>query len=361
MYRGWHGAVGDYAEITIQLRSLTGHLSYAQMLIKKAPNAGLSSEDRSKWEQCVTGCTPVVEQLNQIITKYKGLQSGAQSRKKNWDRLRLGNKDLNDLNRRLVQRSLEMSRLLELMSLAILQRMEPQLQEVLGLVRELPEIKQTLAEVLDTSNALKVKGSKPNAKSSAPKNDSKRVSKKENSRASQSEKPRSKQSPRGTAGKNSTHEQPDKTKQYPYPKGKPANVKKEVSAKDTKPVEGVKMDESRPDNSAGGDAHKESRTKEKSVDEASAKATSEPVKTSKKRQKSEEDPDGKPKVIKDVSKTITKAGSTSPQNNKKSMLNGKQDQSTTKPTGKKHVKKPTKRPTKKPVQIANKKTKEVVQ
>lgn len=141
------------------------HLEYAEkQLISKQSYCKLKKQDIKRWKECIGGCTGVVDELGNIVKKYKSLESGnKQKLKKNFDRIRLGNKNLDGLRSTLMLRSMEMSRLLQIIAVAALTCMAKQLDEIKEYAQEIPNISKAVQQ-------LEVHIKKKEANSKKPKN-----------------------------------------------------------------------------------------------------------------------------------------------------------------------------------------------
>lgn len=101
-YTGWKDACGSYAHITDDLFALRTLLTRIQTEVD-APHSLFSAnkDDLQSWEPLSRSCHGVVTELAGIVSKYRSLST---NRAKNWDRIRLGNKNLDGLNTRLLKR-----------------------------------------------------------------------------------------------------------------------------------------------------------------------------------------------------------------------------------------------------------------
>ena len=99
-YRSWKNACGEYSEITGELNSLTIVLRRIQAEAELSGSLlNRKDEDHSDLVRITRNCRPVVVKLRDIVEKYEGL---GKSRWRNWDRLRLGNRNLADLRGKLM-------------------------------------------------------------------------------------------------------------------------------------------------------------------------------------------------------------------------------------------------------------------
>lgn len=144
-YEGWKDACGQHTDITASLHALTGHLSRGKKYFDKANISSFDTkEDLEQWKLLLASCTRVVSALNNIITKYEPVKS----RRSNWHRLRLGWKNLGDLERKLNQRTTDIAAFFSITAAGALGRIEPQLEELVGNV---PEIKATIQKLAQYS------------------------------------------------------------------------------------------------------------------------------------------------------------------------------------------------------------------
>lgn len=99
-YASWKHACGTYATITHNLNALCTLLvridAEVQSPVSLISNNG---NDLQHWESLSESCYDVVTELADILNKYRSLST---SRAKNWERIRLGNKDIAGLNSRLL-------------------------------------------------------------------------------------------------------------------------------------------------------------------------------------------------------------------------------------------------------------------
>ena len=122
VYRGWNDACGEYAVITKELKNLETILLRIEREVR-SPASLLHhhSDDNAQLQEITANCTQVVHRLDQVVSKYRSLGT---SRKGNWDRLRLGNKDLNDLRNKLKAQTLALNTYLTMLGISSLGRVE---------------------------------------------------------------------------------------------------------------------------------------------------------------------------------------------------------------------------------------------
>lgn len=124
-YQGWKKACGEYSDITYALDGLLNVLERIQIEATKAGsilcrNAG----DQKDLKDILAGCEATVSELDGIVNKYKSLGELGRSREKNWDRLRFGVKNLDDLRAKLTQHMSTIGAYLDIVGLGALTRIE---------------------------------------------------------------------------------------------------------------------------------------------------------------------------------------------------------------------------------------------
>jgi hypothetical protein len=127
-YRGWKNACGEYSEVTGSLDSLLIVLERIENEASK-PNSVLlrTANDRQDLKDILSNSEPTVRELHAIVIRYKSL--GA-SREKNWDRLRLGVKNLDPLRVKLTQHITAITAYLDAVGLGALGRIERDLNAI---------------------------------------------------------------------------------------------------------------------------------------------------------------------------------------------------------------------------------------
>ena len=121
-YNGWKNACGKYSDIT-------GNLAVLQTLLirteaeAQAPNSLISrnAEDFGGWKTLYKSCHTLVVELEEVLDKYKSLGT---NRRKNWDRIRLGNRNLDDLSKRLVGKTASLSAYISVLGISSQGRVE---------------------------------------------------------------------------------------------------------------------------------------------------------------------------------------------------------------------------------------------
>jgi hypothetical protein len=106
-YNEWKKTCGEYANVTGSLEALEKLLARIEAEAL-APNSIFtkSSEDLWGWKTVLTDCRSVVNKLETIISNDKNLGT---SRRRNWDRLRKAFKNLDDVNRDLIEKTTSIS------------------------------------------------------------------------------------------------------------------------------------------------------------------------------------------------------------------------------------------------------------
>ncbi|KAK5120818.1 hypothetical protein LTR85_005885 [Meristemomyces frigidus] len=106
-YHGWRDACGEYTDVTGTLNSLRVVLERVDTHFKKRETiSALDSSDKQPdhehedLHQILDACKGAVAEFNGVVARYSSLSS---SRSRNWERIRLGNKDLSKLRAKLNQ------------------------------------------------------------------------------------------------------------------------------------------------------------------------------------------------------------------------------------------------------------------
>ncbi|KAI9783533.1 MAG: hypothetical protein M1839_003703 [Geoglossum umbratile] len=121
-YNGWKKACGEYA-------SITGDLAVLQTLLMRvkaeaeAPNSLFSRnpDDLKGWKTLYKSCRSLVAELEEILNKYKSLGT---NRRRTWDRIRMGNKNLDSLSRQLVKQTAGISAFVSVLGMSSQGRVE---------------------------------------------------------------------------------------------------------------------------------------------------------------------------------------------------------------------------------------------
>ena len=127
-YRGWRNACGEYSEITGSLDSLlivVGRIEdearKPNSVLLRTPNDGYDLRD------ILSNSESTVRELHAIVVRFKSLGS---SREKNWDKLRLGVKNLDPLRTKLTQNIGAITAYLNTVGLGSLGRIERDLNAI---------------------------------------------------------------------------------------------------------------------------------------------------------------------------------------------------------------------------------------
>lgn len=134
-YRSWKDACGEHSEITSELNSLAILLRRVEAEAK-LPGSLLNRKhgEYNNLVKITRNCGSVVVQLRDIVEKYEGL---GKSRWRNWDRLRLGNKNLGELRGKLTLHTSSLSTYLNTLGVSGIGRVEKRLDE-------LPEMRKAI-------------------------------------------------------------------------------------------------------------------------------------------------------------------------------------------------------------------------
>ncbi|OCL10390.1 hypothetical protein AOQ84DRAFT_278275, partial [Glonium stellatum] len=121
-YNNWKNACGEYANITDDLAVLKTLLKWVETEALR-PNSFLAHnpEDFGDWETLSKSCRSLAHELQEILDKYKSLGT---NRRRNWDRIRLGNHDLDGLSKRLVERMASLSAYVSMVGMSSQARVE---------------------------------------------------------------------------------------------------------------------------------------------------------------------------------------------------------------------------------------------
>ena len=99
VYTAYKDAPDDYRHISTEVKSL-------QIIINKASRhfegSTLSSDSRQEGQEVLKGCQEVLEDLNSLIEKYRGLSSANLNTSQILKRIKLGTEDIATLRVRLI-------------------------------------------------------------------------------------------------------------------------------------------------------------------------------------------------------------------------------------------------------------------
>jgi len=121
-YNGWKKACGKYSDITSNLAVLQTLLMRIEAEAQ-APNSLIArnTEDFGGWKTLYESCYTLVVELEEVLDKYKSLGT---NRLKNWDRIRLGNRNLDGLSKRLVGKTTSLSAYISVLGISSQARVE---------------------------------------------------------------------------------------------------------------------------------------------------------------------------------------------------------------------------------------------
>ena len=121
-YNGWKNACGKYGDITSNLAVLQTLLMRIEAEVQ-APNSLITrnAKDFGGWKTLYKSCHTLVVELEEVLDKYKSLGT---NRRKNWDRIRLGNRNLDGLGKRLVGKTASLSAYISVLGISSQGRVE---------------------------------------------------------------------------------------------------------------------------------------------------------------------------------------------------------------------------------------------
>ncbi|KAH8803494.1 hypothetical protein F5884DRAFT_805703 [Xylogone sp. PMI_703] len=127
-HEAWKGAFGTYSDLTVELDSLVILMKQMKAEAEK-PNSIIfrQSEEGRELFNLIKNTTTTVDELRELVVRYKGLGKG---RKRNWDRLRLGSKDLGPLRSKLTIHISAITAYLETIGIGSLGRVEHSFAEM---------------------------------------------------------------------------------------------------------------------------------------------------------------------------------------------------------------------------------------
>jgi hypothetical protein len=149
-YSNWKNACGEYNEITSVLNSLNVILERLRTEVT-TPNSPLQRGSVNYQDQVTLlgNSATIVAQLNDVIVKFQHL---GQSRRSNWDRLRLANRNLGEMRSKLISHTSLLSAFLDTINVGTLGRIEQG-------VRGLPEMVNTINKLAADMRTVKRAGS----------------------------------------------------------------------------------------------------------------------------------------------------------------------------------------------------------
>jgi hypothetical protein len=121
-YDGWKKACGEYTGITHDLGVL-GMLLMRVEAEAKAPTSlfAHNPDDIRGWKTLSKSCQTLVAELAEVLNKYKSLGT---SRRRNWDKIRLGNKNLDGLSQQLIKQIASISAFVSVLGISSQGRVE---------------------------------------------------------------------------------------------------------------------------------------------------------------------------------------------------------------------------------------------
>jgi len=100
VYNGYKDAPGDFKDLSDEIKSLHNIVN-SGILKAKFRDPNLTSEDRESLQETLQGCENVLKDLDNLLTKYKRLESPQGSSLRALDRVRWGQEDIVKLRARL--------------------------------------------------------------------------------------------------------------------------------------------------------------------------------------------------------------------------------------------------------------------
>jgi hypothetical protein len=121
-YNGWKTACGDYADITCNLASFQALMARVEATAK-APDSlfARNPDDLHELKKLLKGCRSLLSELDDIVKRYWGLGT---SRRKHWERIRFGCRNLNALRQELVAKTTSLSAYLSVLGISSQGRIE---------------------------------------------------------------------------------------------------------------------------------------------------------------------------------------------------------------------------------------------
>jgi hypothetical protein len=143
-YNNWKKACGEYTEITGQLRSLNVILGRLNKEAK-APDSLFQREnaDHTDYTELLENSKTTVTQLNNVIIQFKSL---GRSRRNNWDRLRLADKDLAGIRLKLDLHVSFFSAYLSTIGVSALGRLEQNVKDLHGMKDAIDQLAADIRE-----------------------------------------------------------------------------------------------------------------------------------------------------------------------------------------------------------------------
>jgi len=100
VYNGYKDAPGDFKNLSDEIKSLHNIVN-SDILTAKFRDPNLASEEQERLREILQGCSNVLKDLDNLLTKYKRLESPQGSGLRNLDRARWCQEDIVELRARL--------------------------------------------------------------------------------------------------------------------------------------------------------------------------------------------------------------------------------------------------------------------
>ena len=127
-YRGWKNACGEYNRITRDLETLESILSRLAIEVRQPTSLLLHHDhDLGSLQKITFDCDEIVTELEELVTKYKSLGTNY---RRNWDRLMLGNTDVNRLREKLQRQISLLDSYLNVLGISSQGRVEANIQDM---------------------------------------------------------------------------------------------------------------------------------------------------------------------------------------------------------------------------------------
>ena len=123
----WKSACGEHTNITQELDNLRIVLCRVSLEVKKPTSFLLDDHDLEQLRAVAKNCQDVVSQLRDVVSKYEGKST---SRRNNWDRIRLKQKNLGSLRDKLAQQIANLGAYLSLLGDSSLEWIAPDIEEI---------------------------------------------------------------------------------------------------------------------------------------------------------------------------------------------------------------------------------------
>lgn len=128
-YKSWHGACGDYADITHTLRSLQLTISRISSHFSPNQRASVSKEDADRLaleyrdlKHILQGCTLIVTKLQEVVDRHSELRT--ENRQLTWARLKFACENLQVLRAKVREHTQQLSVFLQALQLSSIGRLD---------------------------------------------------------------------------------------------------------------------------------------------------------------------------------------------------------------------------------------------